>query len=78
MKKNSNTPADDKNKPQANIGYENTQTRNDGDDRENKRMKPATTGMGEGPKEKEDDTAGLRSESGSKTLGKKSGNKKKE
>lgn len=77
MKKDSTTPKNDKNKSQANIGYENTQTGNDGDDRENKRMQPSTTGKGEGPKEKDDETAGLRSESGSKTLGKNPGDKKK-
>ena len=62
-------------KKQDNIGYENTQTRNDQDTHENKRMKPAKTGSDEGPKENEKDTEGLRSESGKKSLGKKSGNK---
>ena len=63
------------NKQQDNIGYENTEVRNDQDDRENKRMQPAKTGDSEGLVENKDDTEGLRSESGGKSLGKKSGNK---
>ena len=53
----------------------NTEIRNDQDDRENKRMQPTKTGDNEGPKENKDDTEGLRSESGGKSLGKESGNK---
>jgi hypothetical protein len=64
-------PKDD----QDNIGYENTETRNDQDDRENNRTQTTDTGHGEGPKENEADTGGLRSESGKKSLGKESGNK---
>jgi hypothetical protein len=75
MKKNTRTPAGTKQKPQSNIGYENTKKTTNSDDRENNRVKTTKTGHGEGPKENEDDTEGLRSESGSKSLGKQSGNK---
>lgn len=69
-------PADSSNKnDQENIGYENTEIRNDQDDRENKRMQTTDTGHYEGAKENEDDKAGLRSESGKKSLGKELGNK---
>jgi|GEM_PF-5391503 len=73
MKKQRVDSAD--NKQQDNIGYENTEIRNDEDDKENKRMEPAETGNNEGPVENKDDTEGLRSESGGKSLGKESGNK---
>ena len=73
MEKHS-SDSDKKHKDQENIGYENTEVRNDQDDRENKRMQPTETGQGEGAKENENDTEGLRSESGKKSLGKESGN----
>ena len=60
---------------QDNIGYENTEVRADRDDVEENRPETTDTGHGEGPKEKKDDNAGLRSESGKKSLGKESGNK---
>ncbi|MEJ7736015.1 MAG: hypothetical protein WKF97_01200 [Chitinophagaceae bacterium] len=60
---------------QDNIGYENTEVRSDRDDKENGRLETTETGLDEGPQEKEEDNAGLRSESGKKSLGKESGNK---
>lgn len=52
---------------QDNIGYENTRTRNNQDNKENDRVETTDTGKNEGPKEKEEDSAGLRAESGSKS-----------
>jgi hypothetical protein len=63
---------------QDNIGYENTEVRAGQDDVEENRPETTDTGHNEGPKEKKDDNAGLRSESGSKSLGKESDNLKKE
>ena len=60
---------------QDNIGYENTQKRNDDDTQENDRVETTDTGHNEGPKERKNDSAGLRSESGSKTRAGESGNK---
>lgn len=59
---------------QDNIGYENTEIRAGQDNVEEDRPEDTETGQGEGPKEKKDDNAGLRSESGAKTLGKESDN----
>ncbi|MEJ7766296.1 MAG: hypothetical protein WKF89_00690 [Chitinophagaceae bacterium] len=59
---------------QDNIGYENTEVRAGRDDVEESRTETTDTGNDEGPEEKKDDNAGLRSESGKKTLGKESGN----
>ena len=54
---------------QSNMGYENTEVRTDRDDMENTKAQPsAPTGKKE-PVENKDDSAGLRSESGKKTLG---------
>ena len=71
---NSDQKPDGDNK-QDNMGYENTNVRNDRDDKEINRVQTTETGHGEGPEEKEDDSAGLRSESGKKSLGKETGNK---
>ena len=59
---------------QDNIGYENTEVRASQDDVEEARPETTDTGKGEGPEEKKNDNAGLRSESGSKALGKESDN----
>jgi hypothetical protein len=61
-------------KEQDNIGYENTEVRTDQDTKENARTETTDTGNNEGPKEDKNDTAGLRSESGKKSIGKESGN----
>ena len=66
---------DKKKNVQDNMGYENTKKRNDSDDREIDRVETTETGNNEGPTENEDDSAGLRSESGSKTRAGESGNK---
>jgi hypothetical protein len=63
-----------KTEDQDNIGYENTEVRNDQDNRENERVETTDTGHGEGAREDENDTGGLRSESGKKSMGKTSGN----
>ena len=76
MKKKLHLTPGNRKKSQANIGYENNRKSTDEDDREQARMKTTETGYNEGPKEDINDTAGLRSESGKKTLGKESGNKK--
>ncbi len=55
---------------QSNIGYENTKTRNDGDEKETARVSTSEPGTDNSPT---DDDAGLRSESGSKTQGQESG-----
>lgn len=60
---------------QDNLGYENTTTRTDTDKKENTRAETTETGNDEGPTEHKDDTAGLRSESGKKSMGKEQGNK---
>ena len=67
-------PAEQTEKSQDNIGYENTETSNDSDVKELNRTQATNTGHGEGPKENKNDTEGLRWESGKKSLGKKSGN----
>lgn len=59
---------------QDNIGYENTEVRASQDDVEENRPETTDTEKDKGPKEKKEDNAGLRSESGSKTLGKESDN----
>ena len=72
MKKTRQVPKKDN--KQDNIGYENTKVRNSQDDQENKQVETTDTGNEEGPKEKKDDSAGLRSESGSKSTAGESGN----
>jgi len=59
---------------QDNIGYENTEVRNNQDDQENNRLQTTETGNSEGPEEKPNDSAGLRSESGKKSMASESGN----
>ncbi len=78
MKKKLQQTEGDKKETQDNIGYENTKKSNNQDDKEQARMQTTDTGHDEGPKEDKDDTVGLRSESGSKTQGKVSGNRKKD
>jgi hypothetical protein len=67
MKKDKSSPANSKD--QVNIGYENTKKRSNRDDQVNDRLETTDTGHHEGPKEKKDDSAGLRSESGHITQG---------
>lgn len=59
---------------QDNIGYENTEIRNDQDDKEINRLQTTETGNNEGPEENKNDSAGLRSESGSKSTASESEN----
>jgi hypothetical protein len=65
MKKEKSKPANSKD--QVNIGYENTKKRANRDDELNDRLETTETGHYEGPQEKKDDSAGLRSESGNIT-----------
>ena len=60
---------------QSNIGYENTKWSNDRDDLPMDRVQSTDTGQDEGPVENKNDSAGLRSESGSKSMAGESGNK---
>jgi hypothetical protein len=65
MKKEKSNPANSKD--QVNIGYENTKKRANRDDQQADRLETTDTGHYEGPKEKKDDSAGLRAESGNIT-----------
>ena len=65
-------PADDKS--QANIGYENTEVRTDTDKMEDTKAEPTKVTGKKQPVEDEEDNAGLRAESGKKTVAKKEGN----
>lgn len=61
-------------KSQANIGYENTEVRTDTDKMEDTKAEPAKVTGKKQPVEDKEDNAGLRSESGKKTVAKKEGN----
>ena len=61
-------------KSQSNIGYENTEVRTDRDDMENTKAQPSKPTGKKAPVEDKNDSAGLRSESGKKTVAKKKGN----
>jgi hypothetical protein len=69
---NAAQPADDKS--QANMGYENTEVRTDTDKMEATKAEPTNVTGEKQPVENEEDNAGLRSESGKKTVAKKEGN----
>ena len=67
-------PASGDDKAQSNIGYENTEVRTDRDDMENTKAQPSKPSGKKAPVENKDDSAGLRAESGKKTVAKKEGN----
>lgn len=61
-------------KSQTNMGYENTEVRTDTDTKENTKVEPTKVTGQKAPVENEKDSAGLRAESGKKTVAKKTGN----
>ncbi|MEO6914813.1 MAG: hypothetical protein ABI151_03455 [Chitinophagaceae bacterium] len=74
MKKKPAASPDSKEKSQINIGYENTEVRTDTDKMEDTRAQTTKVTGKKALVENKKDSAGLRSESGKKTMAKKAGN----